>query len=114
MKEIVYEHPHPIWLCGRQFRVQVSGEQRKDRTWAGFVELTDMKSGSRFQTEQETSQPSRDALVYWATGLEHVYIEGALIRAICTTVSADPARNDRKAIIGGRKRGKPESPGKSR
>jgi len=113
MKEIVYEHPHLIWLCGRQFQVQVSGKQRTDRTWAGFVEFTDVKSGSTFRTEQETSQPSRDTLVYWATGLEHIYIEGALVRAICATVSDDLARNDRKAITGGRKRGETDSSGKS-
>jgi hypothetical protein len=92
MKEIVYEHSHPVWFCGRQFRVQVSGEQRADKTWAGYVEFTDIKSNFRFRTEQETSQPNRDALEYWATGLEHVYMEGALTRAICAALFDDPSR----------------------
>jgi hypothetical protein len=32
-------------------------------------------------TEQETSQPNRTALEYWADGLEPVYLEGAFARA---------------------------------
>lgn len=32
-------------------------------------------------TEQETSQPNRVAVDYWATGLEAVYFEGAFDRA---------------------------------
>ena len=35
----------------------------------------------RLRTGQETSQPNRDALAYWASGLEDVYLEGALARA---------------------------------
>jgi hypothetical protein len=33
-------------------------------------------------TEQETSQPDRKAVEYWAGGLEPVYLEGALARAL--------------------------------
>jgi hypothetical protein len=32
-------------------------------------------------TDQETSQPNRAAVEYWATGLEAVYFEGAFERA---------------------------------
>ena len=113
MKEIVYEHPHPIWLCGRQFRVEVLGQRRADETWAGYVEFVDIKTNSGFRTEQETSQPNREALQYWATGLEHVYIEGALTRAICAALSEDPMRiaKSPQPVRGEEKRGRP---GKSR
>lgn len=114
MMEIVYEHPHPIWLCGRQFRVEVTGERRADQTWAGYVEFTDLKTDRRFRTEQETSQPNRDAVVYWATGLEHVYIEGALIRAICVALSDDSAGMVRKSPQVVRGEEKRSRPGKSR
>ena len=33
------------------------------------------------RTDQETSQPNRSALEYWADGLEPIYLEGALARA---------------------------------
>ena len=32
-------------------------------------------------TEQETSQPSRVTIEYWASGLEPIYFEGAFARA---------------------------------
>jgi hypothetical protein len=35
------------------------------------------------RTEQETSQPSRVTIEYWASGLTPVYLEGALTRAQC-------------------------------
>jgi hypothetical protein len=31
---------------------------------------------------RETTQPNRRALEYWATGIEPVYLEGALVRAL--------------------------------
>lgn len=34
------------------------------------------------RTRRETTQPSRDALRYWATGLEPTYLQGALERAL--------------------------------
>lgn len=64
---------------GKQFHIEVEGEQRKDGTWSGRVVFVDGKT--RRTTGQETSQPDRKALEYWATGLEAVYLEGALARA---------------------------------
>lgn len=34
------------------------------------------------RTGQETSQPNRSALEYWATGLETIYLDGAFKRAV--------------------------------
>jgi hypothetical protein len=34
------------------------------------------------RTRRETTQPSQKALTYWARGIEPVYLEGALERAI--------------------------------
>ena len=69
----------PFRTSGKQFRVEVEGEQRADGTWGGRVVFVDGKT--RKKTGQETSQPDRKALEYWATGLEAVYLEGALARA---------------------------------
>ena len=69
----------PFRTGGKQFRIEVEGEQRTDGTWAGRVVFVDGKT--RKKTGQETSQPDRKALEYWATGLEAVYLEGALARA---------------------------------
>jgi hypothetical protein len=66
---------------GTIYRVMTYGEQREDGTWWGWLEFVPRDGGPVLATGQETSQPNRDALVYWATGLEPVYLEGALIRA---------------------------------
>jgi len=40
------------------------------------------RSAAVLTTERETTQPSREALLYWATGLEPIYLEGAFARAV--------------------------------
>jgi hypothetical protein len=60
-------------------QVSVEGIERPDGTWAGRVMFR--HGGAVLATDQETSQPNREALAYWATGLEAVYLEGAFERA---------------------------------
>ena len=62
--------------------VRSYGEERLDGTWIGWLEFhpTDL-SKTTLRTDQETSQPNRTAVEYWATGLEPVYFEGAFERA---------------------------------
>ena len=67
---------------GVTYRATVHGEERADGTWAGWIEFrpTGGEAPAR-RTGQETSQPNRGALAYWASGLEPVYIDGAFARA---------------------------------
>lgn len=34
------------------------------------------------RTARETTQPNRDAIAYWAAGIEPIYLEGALKRTL--------------------------------
>jgi hypothetical protein len=77
--EAIYEHPHPILLDGASYRAFVHGVQRDDGMWVGWIEF--VSGTTRMRTGQETSQSNRDALAYWASGLEDVYFDGALRRA---------------------------------
>lgn len=71
------ESPHTIE--GHSYRVSVEGLERADGTWAGRIVF---RHGNETRTtEQETSQPNRTALEYWATGLEQIFLEGAFARA---------------------------------
>lgn len=63
----------------QNYRVTVEGLERPDGTWAGRILFHNGADVRR--TGQETSQPNRDALAYWATGLEEVFLEGAFARA---------------------------------
>jgi hypothetical protein len=62
------------------FTVSAYAEQRGN-VWIGWLEFGPTGRGSILRTGEETSQPSREAVEYWASGLEPVYLEGALVRA---------------------------------
>lgn len=76
---VVTSLPTPLATGGKNWNVIVEGLGRDDGTWAGRI-LFDDGTASR-RTGQETSQPNREALEYWASGLEQVYLEGAFARA---------------------------------
>ena len=79
--EIVYEHSHRVVRGAHEYCVYILGAERSDGTWAGWIEFVPTDGSGRLSTRQETSQPNRDALAYWASGLEDVYLDGALARA---------------------------------
>lgn len=84
MKKRIHEHSAIILgTTGSSYRVTTWGEEREDGTWRGWLEFKPRTGrGPTLRTGQETTQPSRDALAYWATGLEMVYLEGAFRRAL--------------------------------
>jgi hypothetical protein len=58
------------------------GRQRTDGMWEGsFVFVPVEGGGQARQTDRETTQPNLDALLYWAAGIEPIYLEGALERS---------------------------------
>jgi len=67
---------------GNNYNVRSYGEERADGTWIGWLEFEpEDPEEITLMTDQETSQPNRTAVEYWATGLEAVYFEGAFERA---------------------------------
>lgn len=83
MTELIHEHSTRVkGEDGTTYVVHIYGEERLDGTWEAWLEFhpTDARKGV-FRTEQETSQPNRAAVEYWALGLEPIYLEGALARA---------------------------------
>ena len=63
----------------KKYKVSVEGLERVDGTWAGRLIFDD--GNDRRVTGQETSQPNRRAVEYWASGLEPIFLDGALKRA---------------------------------
>lgn len=79
---LIAEHPTKIIRADTTYTVWICGQQRPDGTWEGWLEFHPSDpSEPVLTTDQETSQPNRNAIEYWAGGLEPVYIEGALARA---------------------------------
>jgi hypothetical protein len=61
---------------------RVIGRQAPDGMWEGWIEFAPVDGrGKVLITPVESRQPERQHLLYWATGLSHVYMEGALRRA---------------------------------
>jgi hypothetical protein len=82
MPVLLQEYATEIADDETNYVVRCYGEERTDGTWRGWLEFypneTDLPV---LRTSQETSQPNRTAIEYWATGLEPIYFEGALERA---------------------------------
>lgn len=77
---------------GHVYRARAFGSRRDDGTWIGWIEFAPVGGGLVRRSPRETTQPSRGALLYWALGLDEVYLEGALARAVRTsTVPAAPS-----------------------
>jgi hypothetical protein len=67
---------------GRRFDLaRVYAGEQPEGTWQGWIEFRSAE-GAIATTERETTQSTRAAVAYWAEGLEEVYLEGALRRAV--------------------------------
>ena len=77
----IREHSTPVRTAdGRIWRARIYGRPLGE-VWEGWIEFV-ATDGSVATTARETTQPDRRALEYWATGLEPIYLEGALARAL--------------------------------
>lgn len=86
MQELIQEYSFSYHgEDGTSYALSAWGEPRSDGTWEGWIEFVPIpRPGyhrSRLRTRRETSQPNREALAYWASGLEPIYFEGAFARA---------------------------------
>ena len=66
---------------GTEYRVRVCGRPRSDGMWEGWIEFLAVGTAVGVRTDVETTQPNRQDLAYWASGLEALYFEGAFRRA---------------------------------
>jgi hypothetical protein len=96
MSDVIHDFTYEVGDAdGHVYSARALGRRRKHRTvWEGWLEFTPRGGGGIIRKSPiETTQPNRDALVYWASGLEPVYLEGALERAIASrSDSREPSR----------------------
>jgi hypothetical protein len=67
---------------GKRYGAQACGRERDDGMWEGWVEFLPGDGGEPVRTGRETTQPNRDDILYWASGLTDPYLDGALLRAL--------------------------------
>jgi hypothetical protein len=90
MAEVLVAFDTPVADESGAYRTRAIGRQAEDGMWEGWLEFEPIDPlGSRAAGSGatpivgpvESRQPERDHLVYWATGLTPIYLEGALNRA---------------------------------
>lgn len=81
-REILIEYENVVEHEGTPYAARAVCEERSNGMWDGWVEFHSVGGSGWIATERETTQPSHETVRYWATGLTHAYLEGALERAI--------------------------------
>jgi hypothetical protein len=70
---------------GTPYSPRVCTRRRDDGLWEGWIEFVpssaDGSAADPLRTGRETEQSEREEVLYWASGLTAVYLEGALRRA---------------------------------
>ena len=79
-RQVIHEHAAQLRVEDQgEYTIRVYGARRGDGVWEGWLEFDSATELRR--TPIETTQATRHALKFWATGLEPVYLEGAFGRA---------------------------------
>ena len=82
MADLLIQYDNPVAPDeGPAYQVRAIGRRLSDNLWEGWLEFVPDDDSQVLRTRRETTQPNREDLEYWATGLEKVYLEGALERA---------------------------------
>jgi hypothetical protein len=78
---------------GSRWVARAVGRPGNGTMWDGWIEFVPLSAGVHpVRSRRESTQPSQESLVYWATGLTPVYLKGALDRALEVPVRRAPAR----------------------
>ena len=82
MAEVLVSFEQPVRDELGEYHARAVGRPAGDGMWEGWIEFTPIDGSSEvLVTGVESTQPEREHLVYWATGLTPVFMEGALARA---------------------------------
>ena len=110
MADVLLAFDAPVNDESGSYQARVVGRRAEDGMWEGWLEFDRADNqGETLVGPVESRQPQREHLVYWATGLTRVYLEGALHRAqhplvIRTRVVEHPASDTPapRAVVGSR------------
>lgn len=100
MSETVFTYQLPATAAdGTEYEARACGGEMPGGTWQGWIEFVPRGGGGAVRSPRETTQPNRADLVYWATGLSDVYLEGALKRALAEPPHVVPAGPPRPSLF---------------
>src|SRR5262245_47309486 len=91
---------HVAGAGGHIYEARACAAQTAIGNWEGWIEFIPVIGGGPpVRSPRETTQPNRDAVEYWATGLTAVYLEGALERALAGPHYVPPAVRPQPSIF---------------
>ena len=68
---------------GKSYSVRAYAQPTHEgRWWEGWLEFRAPDGRTVFRTERETTQRTLEDVRYWANGLQPIFLEGALKRAV--------------------------------
>jgi hypothetical protein len=83
MAEVLHDYGLVRSSEGAIYHVRACGSPMDESRWQGWLEFEPVNGGGEtLRSSRETTQPNRTDLVYWATGLTAVYLEGSLNRTL--------------------------------
>lgn len=110
MAEVLVSFSEPVLTKdGSSYLARACGAERDDGLWHGWLEFTSSDKEEVLRSGRETTQPNRQDLMYWATGLTPVYLEGALHRALTPLPPRRVSRAPAPAFDGPADHGVPET-----
>ena len=94
MSEVLMEYdPIVSETDGGTWKPCACGRRGVGQMWEGWLEFVPLgRRAPAVRSRRESTQPSRESLVYWATGLTPVYLKGALERARFEPAPQPPPR----------------------
>ena len=100
MAETLLQFSNPVASTdGTEYEARACGNEAPDGMWQGWIEFVPLRGAAPVRSPRETTQPNHAALVYWASGLTAVYLEGALSRALAEPVSFAPPVQPQPSIF---------------
>jgi hypothetical protein len=83
MADLMLQFPDAVADARGAFHARAMAREGEDGTWEGWLEFVPADAGAAisYTTPIETHQRDRVTMERWASGLTHVYAEGALARA---------------------------------
>ena len=84
MAEVLVDFENTIaGTDGSRWAARACGRLGVGNMWEGWIEFVPLDLEQQpVRSRCESTQPSREDLLYWATGLSPVYLRGALTRAL--------------------------------
>ena len=93
MLAIAHHYDEHVASSQGTYRARVYGKRLDDGMWGGWLVFFPTAGGRVIATGRETTQSSFAAVTYWASGLTHLYLHGALERALALQPEAQLSRD---------------------